>query len=302
MDKIVEHYGIVLSESTIARITEGHARAIFEAAPKAQSWPTRAGISTPIIVETDGGMVPIVEIDEQQNDKRKGKKLLWREAKISLAHPQGSETLAFGGTLRGDVDAAGQCLFDCAIQSGFGTDTPIHGVGDGAPWIADQIEKKFGAQGSYLVDFFHACDYLSAAGKSINSDRQAQKTWMDEQKSRLKTQQANAVLQELQTHLEPPAVHDSEAPVRQCHRYFSNRLEQLNYQDAIKRDLPIGSGEIESAHRYIVQQRLKRPGAWWRAHNADYMLALRLNRANRLWDSYWQQTPKNHHPQLTTSV
>jgi len=77
---------------------------------------------------------------------------------------------------------------------------------------------------------------------------------------------------------------------------------QLNYQEAIKRDLPIGPGEIESAHRYIVQQRMKRPGAWWRAHNADYMLALRLNRANRQWDSYWQQTPKNHHDQLTTSV
>lgn len=302
MDKIVEHYGVVLSESTIARITEGHARAIFEAAPEPQGWPTQPGISTAIIVETDGGMVPIVEIDPTQADKRKGKKLLWREAKIALAHPQGSKTLAYGGTLQGDVDVAGQCLFDCAIQAGFGTDTPIHGVGDGAPWIADQIEKKFGAQGSYLVDFFHACDYLSAADKAINSDEQAQKVWMDEQKNRLKTQQANAVLQELQTHLEPSVAPDSEAPVRQCHRYLSNRPEQLNYQDAIERDLPIGSGEIESAHRYIVQQRMKRPGAWWREHNAEHMLALRLNRANRQWDGYWQRISNNRHDQLTTSV
>jgi hypothetical protein len=52
--------------------------------------------------------------------------------------------------------------------------------------------------------------------------------------------------------------------------------------------LPIGSGEIESAHRYLVQQRLKRPGAWWRPHNAEYMLALRLNRANRRWQHYWE--------------
>jgi len=289
MDKLVEHYGVVLSESTIARITEGHARIIFESAPAPQGWPTQAGIPTPIIVEADGGMVPIVEIDEGQADKRKGKKLLWREAKIGLAHPQGSQTLAYGGTLQGDVDVAGQCLFDCAIQSGFGTDTPIHGVGDGAPWIADQIEKKFGAQGGYLVDFFHACDYLSAAGKAINRDEQAQKAWMDKQKSRLKTDQANAVLQELQAHFEPPAVQDSEAPVRQCHRYLSNRADQLNYEDAIQRGLPIGSGEIESAHRYIVQQRMKRPGAWWREHHAEHMLALRINRANRQWDRYWQQ-------------
>ena len=302
MDKLVEHYGIVLSESTIARITEGHAKAIFETAPAPQGWPTQAGTRTPIIVETDGGMVPIVEIDEMQADKRKGKKLRWSEAKISIAHAQGSKTLAFGGTLKGDVDVAGQCLFDCAIKVGFGTETPIHGVGDGAPWIADQMEKKFGAQGSYLIDFYHACDYLSAAGKGIHNEEQARKIWMDEQKIQLKTHQTNAVLQELQTHLESPTVTDSEAPVRQCYRYLSNRLNQLNYQDAIKRGLPIGSGEIESAHRYIVQQRMKRPGAWWREDNAEHMLALRLNRANRQWDIYWQRASNNQRVKSSTSV
>jgi hypothetical protein len=77
------HYGIVLSESTISRITEGHAKRIFEAAPPAQGWPTQEGINTAIIVETDGGMVPIVDIDPTQSDKRKGKTLRWQEAKIS---------------------------------------------------------------------------------------------------------------------------------------------------------------------------------------------------------------------------
>jgi len=302
MDKLVEHYGVVLGESTIARITESHAKRIFETAPPAQGWPTQEGTSTAIIVETDGGMVPIVDIDANQSDKRKGKTLRWQEAKICLAHPQGSKTLVFGGTLQGGADTAGQCLFDCAVQAGFGTGTPIHGVGDGAPWIADQVEKKFGAQGSYLVDFFHACDYLSAAGKAIARSEQEQKIWMDEQKVRLKTNQADEVLQALRTHLELPTVQDSEAPVRQCHRYLLNRRDQLNYQGAIRRELPIGSGEIESAHRYIVQQRMKRPGAWWRPHNAEHMLALRLNRANRQWDSYWQSTSDKQHDQITASL
>jgi hypothetical protein len=302
MDRLVEHYGIVLSESTIARITQGHAKRIFETAPPAQGWPTQAGISTAIIVETDGGMVPIVDIDPTQRDKRKGKTLRWQEAKICLAHPQGSKTLVFGGTLQGDVNTAGQCLFDCAVQAGFGTGTPVHGVGDGAPWIADQVEKKFGAQGSYLVDFFHACDHLSAAGIAIVSSEPGHKTWMQQQKERLKTNQADEVLQELQTHLELPTEPDGDAPVRQCHRYLNNRREQLNYQGAIKRELPIGSGEIESAHRYIVQQRMKRPGAWWCPHNAEHMLALRLARANRQWDCYWQQISDTQRDQISTSV
>ena len=56
----------------------------------------------------DGGMVPIVEPDATQTDQGKGKKLHWKEAKICLAHPQGSKTLTYGGTLQGDVVTAGQ--------------------------------------------------------------------------------------------------------------------------------------------------------------------------------------------------
>ncbi len=292
MDKLVEHYGIVLGESTIRRITEGHAKKIFETARMPLAGPTPPGSSAVVIVEMDGGMVPIVEPDVSKPDQRKGKKLHWKEAKICLAHPQGSKTLAYGGTLQGDVATAGQQLFDCARQAGFGAVTRIHAVGDGAQWIADQVEDQFGAQGSYLLDFYHVCDYLSVAAKAIVAQADGQKAWLDEQKIRLKTQRADELLHALQPHLEAPDVQDSDAPVRQCHRYLSHRREQLNYQGALAHDLPIGSGEIESAHRYIVQQRLKRPGAWWRADNADYMLALRLNRANHQWDAYWAKDLK----------
>lgn len=289
MDKLVEHYGIILSESTIRRITEGHAKNIFEAAKIRHAWPTQAGRSAVVIAEMDGGMVPIVEPDATQPDQRKGKKLQWQEAKICLAHPQGSKTLAYGGTLQGDVTTAGQKLFECAVQAGFGARSHVHAVGDGARWIADQVEDQFGAQGSYLLDFYHVCDYLSAAAKAIVPGAANQKTWMEEQKIRLKTQRTDELIQALQPHLEEPDVEDSDAPVRQCHRYLSHRREQLDYQSALDSDLPIGSGEIESAHRYIVQKRLKLPGAWWCAANADYLLALRLNRANRQWGAYWAE-------------
>lgn len=288
MDKLVEHYGIVLGESTIRHITEGHAQRIFEAAQHASpSWPTQIGSSTAVIVEMDGGMVPIVEPDTTRQDQRKGKKLQWKEAKICLAHPQGSKTLTYGGTLQGDVDTAGQQLLACATQAGFGRNTPVHAVGDGAPWIADQVEEQFGAQGSYLLDFYHVCEYLGAAAALIAGEAPARAAWMDAQKERLKTQQADKVLQALQPYLEKADIADSDAPVRQCHRYLSHRQDQLNYQSALAQGLPIGSGEIESAHRYIVQKRLKLPGAWWCATNAEHMLALRLNRANRQWNDYW---------------
>lgn len=292
MDKLVEHYGIVLGESTIRHITEGHAQAIFEAPQHGNSdWPRLPGTSAVVIVEMDGGMVPIVEPDRSSEDQRKGKKLQWKEAKLCLAHPQGSKTLTYGGTLQGDVGTAGEQLMACATQAGFGRQTHIHAVGDGAQWIADQVEDQFGAQGSYLLDFYHVCEYLAAAAPIVG-DAPARAAWMNAQKERLKTQQACQVLEALHPHLEEANIADGEAPIRQCHRYLSHRLDQLDYQGALAQELPIGSGEIESAHRYIVQKRLKLPGAWWCAANAEHMLALRLNRANGLWNDYWASNSK----------
>jgi len=58
--------------------------------------------------------------------------------------------------------------------------------------------------------------------------------------------------------------------------------------EAIDANLPIGSGEIESAHRYVIQDRLKIPGAWWKENNAAKMLALKTLRANNEWEDYWK--------------
>jgi hypothetical protein len=286
MDKLIEHYGVLLPESTIRRITERHARQIFASHTPQEAWPEQPGTET-VIAEMDGGLVPIVEPDPTQTDQRKGKRLHWKEAKLCLAHAQGSRTLAYGGTLQGDVNKAGQALFDCAVRAGFGQQSHLHAVGDGAEWIASQVEDQFGANGYYLVDFYHVCDYLSAAAKAIHPDDGAAGTWMDVQKTRLKSQPADETLSALQPHLEATEVHDADAPVRRCHRYLTKRRDQLDYQSTLARELPIGSGEIESAHRYVVQQRLKRPGAWWRMENAEHMLALRLNRANKQWHDYW---------------
>lgn len=96
------------------------------------------------------------------------------------------------------------------------------------------------------------------------------------------------VLDTLRSCMEPDAIADEDAPVRACYRYISKRPDFLDYQGALAAGLPIGSGAIESAHRYVIQSRLKRPGAWWTLDNLNNMLALRVLRANREWEEYWR--------------
>ena len=81
----------------------------------------RRAFSKPIVVETDGGMVPIVEPNREGKDKCKGKTLSWREAKLSLAHAQGSCTPVYAGSIEGGVEEAGRrllCLTRFAPASG----------------------------------------------------------------------------------------------------------------------------------------------------------------------------------------
>jgi hypothetical protein len=258
--KLREHYGFEIGESTIQRITLGHAGAIFASDRDEVDFPPEPGQYKQIVAETDGGMIPVMAPDASQKDKRKGKTLLWREAKISLAHAKGSRTPIYGGGIEGGVEAAGRRLLACAVRAGFGADSRVHAVGDGAPWIVGQIEERFGDQGSYLIDFYHVCEYLSAATKTIEPDPAAGKIWMEAQKDALKTGRIDEVLEALAPHREAPYVSDDQAPVRVCHRYLGARKDQLNYREALAEELPIGSGEIESAHRYVAQKRLKLPG------------------------------------------
>ncbi|MGH9941064.1 MAG: hypothetical protein ACRD9R_01750 [Pyrinomonadaceae bacterium] len=89
----------------------------------------------------------------------------------------------------------------------------------------------------------------------------------------MKANQSAEVLAELALHREAAAVAEVEAPVRRCERYLHARLDYLDYAGAIARGLPIGSGEIESGPRSVLQARLKLSGAWWKMENAEKMLA-----------------------------
>jgi hypothetical protein len=168
--KLEEHYGFAIGESTIQRITFAHAQAMHESSRQDLEFPEAPGLRKPIVVETDGGMVPIVEPSSEEKDKRKGKTLSWREAKLSLAHAQGSCTPVYAGSIEGGVEEAGRQLLSCAVRAGFGANSRVHAVGDGAPWIVGQIEEQFGDQGCYLIDFYHVCEYLGAASAAIAPD------------------------------------------------------------------------------------------------------------------------------------
>ncbi len=275
--RVREHYGLDVAVGRVRRHSLEHGAALSAR----KILPPKEGVAT-LVTQLDGSLIPIVEPSGQSADRRKGKALHWREVRLCMAREKESVTPIYGATL-GSVGIAGALWREVAVSAGLGPDTKVHGVGDGAEWITTQFKEQFGGQGRYLVDFWHVSEYLAAAATVIQPKKATE--WRHRQQGRLLENNSSAVLRAMNSHLEPEG--QEEAPVRDAHRYLSTRRDQLDYAGARAKQLPIGSGEIESSHRHVIQERLKLAGCWWREANAEAMLGLRVARSNNLWVLYW---------------
>lgn len=283
--KIIEHYGVEISTSTAQRVTLKHAEKISKFKKNLMT-KKQAKTAKCIIGSCDGVMVPTVETGDSSLgiDRRKTRKLKWREARLSLAYEKGSVSKTYEATM-GSIDEAGKQMNCCATRVGKNDKTHIHFIADGAPWIEDQVEIHFGSQSTFMIDFYHVSEYLAAASHLIQPD--SAKHWLKKSQEDLKCGKINQVLNKLKKYIEDQGAMKEKCAVTTCLRYLEKRTHALDYKSAIENDLPIGSGSIESGNRHIIQRRLKLPGAWWKEKNAQSILDLRTLRANNDWNDYW---------------
>lgn len=276
--RVREHYGVTVPVSRVRLATLQHAKSIAITAEKVKPRPN----AKTLITEMDGSMVPIVQPGSGA-DKRKGKKLIWREARLCCARSADAVQPLYGATL-GSVEVASWVWNQTAKLAGCAAPSQVHGVGDGACWILSTFDENFGQQGSYTIDFYHVSQYLAAAAPKLARPGK-QGHWMRRQQGRLLDNRQTAVLRALERAVEDRNA--SETPVRSAYQYIDERRANLDYAGARKNNLPIGSGEIESAHRHVIQQRLKLAGGWWTEKNMESMLQLRVARSNGWWETYW---------------
>ena len=233
-----------------------------------------------VIAEADGTMICTV-----QPGPRKGKHPReWKEMRLVAAQAKDSVTTFYGSTF-GSVEETGRRWGHCARQAGWGLNSGIHAVADGAGWVQIQSRELFREQGVFLCDFFHVSEYLGAAAVICRPSQPH--SWRRTQQKRLRRGAVQKVIDALEPHLEPQGTDDEDAPVHSAHRYLNNRLDCLDYPRALKLGLPTGSGMIESGHRHVLQARLKKAGTAWLPDSADQIAHLRVLRANGQWLSLW---------------
>jgi hypothetical protein len=282
-ESVREHYGFEIGASAVRTATLIHAQRARTQLEEEYRQPFRVLPSIGaehVVAQADGTMICTV-----QPGPRKGKRPReWQEMRLVAAQAKDSTTTVYGATF-GSVEETGRRWGHCTRQAGWGLNSQIHAMGDGADWIRRQSREVFRQQGVFLCDFYHVSEYLGAAAETC---RRAQPDrWRRTQQKRLRTGAVQKVIAALAPHLEPEDTAEEEAPVRNGYRYLSNRLDCLDYPRALKLGLPIGSGMIESGHRHVLQARLKKAGTAWLPNHADQIAHLRVLRANHQWASLW---------------
>jgi hypothetical protein len=278
-----EHYGFDIGATAVRTATlhhAGRAQAGLEADYKEPFRLLPPQGAAHVIAQADGTMICTVAPGPRQGKRPRD----WKEIRLVAAQAQGSATTRYAATF-GSVEETGRRWGHCTRQAGWGLNSQVHAVGDGADWIRLQSREVFGQQGTFLCDFYHVSEYLGAAAQTSRPGHPD--SWRHTQQKRLKHGASAKVMEALEPYLEAQTIADQEAPVRNGYRYLKNRLECLDYPRALALGLPIGSGMIESGHRHVLHARLKKAGAAWLISSADQIAHLRVLRANQQWESFW---------------
>ena len=162
-------------------------------------------------------------------------------------------------------------------------------VNDGAKWLQSFIDYHC-PKAVRILDFAHALGHVAEAGKAVLGETNPDfKPWFERCAHQLKHEPPQRTLAEL-TLLQPKAKREEQAAVLHCTQaYLQHRLEMIDYPYFQRRGYPIGSGSVESAHKQVVQRRLKGAGMRWAAHHVDPLLALRDLLSNGRWNEGWDR-------------
>lgn len=142
-----------------------------------------------------------------------------------------------------------------------------------------------------ILDFFHACEHVQEFAKIWQPNEALRKTQIEAWCHQLKHEGGQVLLEEF----EALDISGAKQEVQEAHRkltgYIRKNLHRMDYPNYIARGWQIGSGEIESACKGVVNRRLKSTGMRWGLPGTTDLCQLRaLYRSEScLWDVYWSR-------------
>lgn len=323
-DLLAETLRVDVATEAVRRVTEGIG-AVAEAEQQGMIAQAQAGQSPPADVEPAPAAL-VVEVDGVHVHAGGD----WHEMKVGLVAPLGPATRVVKETGRIALTLGRQSacagfetaalfwyrVYVAACQRGLHASELVLVVvlGDGAGWIWNYAWQFLGQRGVEvveIVDIFHAWGHLWKVANAVFGAGTARAAaWVAPLKGDLLDTGPAPILAALaaltpaasdtdgDTDGAPDLDADAAEEVRKAIGYFTDHATRMDYPRFVARQLPIGSGGVESACKTLIQAREKQAGMRWSHDGAQTVASLRaLHRSGR-WEHFWQTHPQRRRPPI----
>jgi hypothetical protein len=269
------HYPEPISENLVRRVAERVGRRCAEADKDALQAELQDCSQQPgelLIVQTDGCHLPMRGSEP------------WKEAKLGVIvrasnyRPRVNKRRGIISRARYAAVLGGQEEFREVLSSALRAERAVYGpvvwIADGAPgnWL---LAEQLAPHATQVLDWHHAIEHaMTCARTLLGEDSPLLPLWKTRCEALLASGDMDATVRELTACLDQCAAHQVDA-LDALIRYYRTNACRMRYEVYRTQGFPIGSGIVESAHRHVLQTRMKKAGQHWSLSRGRLMVRLR---------------------------
>ena len=288
--EIVEKFlRVETNASQIYRVTNHHGRALADVLYQ-QSAAREVAAGEVVYAEIDGSMI---FTDNQWREVKLGRVFASSDVEAASGLDRGGRITRseYTGHLGGVAEFTEK--FRLTVDPYAALNERLVFVVDGAVWIHRWVSEQY-PHATQILDFYHAVEHLAEFARVAIADETERGIWIAKQKALLLAGRLDRVIGNVRRIVNEHG--DLSQQGAQLIEYYRNNRERMRYDEYIRRGLSIGSGAIESAHRTVVQRRMKLSGQRWANTGAENILDLRVCSMSGKWDMVVDIIRRPHAP------
>lgn len=193
----------------------------------------------------------------------------------------------------GNIDQLRDRLWLEALKPGIRRAPQVVWISDGARGLWRIFRERLADLAIGILDFYHAAQNIwKAASTWLDGRTNKSRDWFSRLRHLLRHGKPSEVLAEVHQPLANKKLrYRARKSLENLESYLSDHEQHLDYTRFKELGLPIGSGMVESACKWLIQQRFKCVGMRWSEDGFNHLLHLRIAWVNGRFYELFSITP-----------
>ena len=252
----------------------------------------------PLAIAADGVMVPMRPLAKSPKGKT-----VWQEVKVAVLARLGQRFKRSGEAVPalvqrrlvavlGSVEQFIPALQLEAKRQSFESAPQVVWLSDGGKGFWGVYQRCFSHCAVAVLDFYHAAGQLWQAASALSDSHSVRIKWFKRWRHALRHGHHASVLTALTLLVNHDLLGEGDLKTMlRVQAYFQRHHRHIRYRHFEKLGLPLGSGMVESACKWLIQQRFKGVGMRWSQDGFNHLLILRLAWVNQRFDDLFPLVP-----------